>query len=574
MLEVREKFTQDLQQSEERFRVAFRSSPDALSITRLNDHTFLEVNDGFVTKSGWTREEILGKTAEELNLWKWPHERQKLFRELTNTVQCPEMESEFISKDGRTWVGVLTAHLISVDGETCVLSTTRDLTERNMSIELIHNLSFFDPLTGLPNRRLFLDRLQDAINFCCVNKKFGFLILVNIDGFKTINDALGHDEGDQMLKVVASRLQDCVRESGHLSRIGGDEFAVLIGDVSSNQENAELLALDVSKKIHIAFKESYRLNFSEHHRTVSLGVAFIGGEQESAREPMRRADLAMNHAKFDGRNTTRIFEPFMLLKHSANASMEELLFQAVEANQLILHYQTQVTNDGNVLGVEVLVRWNDPHHGWIPPAEFIPLAEQTGLIIPLGLWVLETACKKIAEWEQSASLSQLIVAVNVSARQFNQNNFVQQLQEILVVSGANPERLKLELTESALISSVTDLSAKMRELKALGIGFALDDFGTGYSALSYLKQLPFDQLKIDRSFVKDILTDQNDKAIAKMIISLAVSLNLSLIAEGVETEEQRQLLVSLGCNCFQGYLFSKPVPFTELVALVNKQTSL
>lgn len=574
MLDVREKYIQNLQQSDDRFRIAFRASPDAYSIARLNDYTFLEVNDGFVNKSGWSRSEIIGKTAEELNIWKWPHERQRLIRELHNRGECTGMESEFISKDGRTWVGVLSAHLIVIEGDYCILSTTRDLTERNNSLELIHNLSFFDSLTSLPNRRVFMDRLQQVINVCVSNKILGALILLNIDSFKTINDAHGHDEGDLMLKEVGKRLQDCSRKGEYLARIGGDEFAILIENMGSDQEHAEMMVLEACKKIHFVLKEPYHLNYSHNHCTVSLGVTFVGAEYEIAREPLRRADLAINHAKFDGRNTTRMFEATMLLKHSANASMEESLFNAIVTKQLTLHYQPQLTSDGSVFGVEALVRWNDPQRGWVAPSEFIPLAEQTGLILPLGQWVLETACSQIAQWDQSDNLSQLTVAVNVSARQFHQKDFVEQLKEILDKSGARPDRLKLELTESTLISNIADLCTKMRDINALGIGFALDDFGTGYSALSYLKQMPFDQLKIDRSFIKDILVDQNDRAIAKMIITLAFSLNLGVIAEGVETEEQRQLLVELGCNFFQGFLFCGPVSLADLTIFVNKKVNL
>jgi len=576
MLDTRESATQQLRQSEERFKTAFRTSPDALSITRLDDHRFLEVNDGFISKSGWSRDEIVGKTADELNLWKWPHDRQKLVRAIQNHGECRDMESEFVSKDGRIWVGVISAQLIVLEGAPCILSSTRDLTERNMSLELIHNLSFFDPLTGLTNRRLFIDRLQQSITASLINKKRGAVVLVNIDSFKTINDSLGHDDGDLLLKEVAKRLQGCLKAGDTLARFGGDEFVILMNDMGDEQESLESNTLQACQNIHLALSQPYYLSCSEHHRSASIGITFIGAENENAREPLRRVDLAMDSAKKSGRNTLRIFNPEMQLTLNARSSMEEKLLMAIKTNQLSMLYQVQVTDKGHIVGAEALVRWNDPQRAGAPisPSEFTPLAEETGLILPLGQWVLETACHQIAEWDKNPALSHLIVAVNVSARQFYQIDFVDQVRSTLKRTGAKPERLKLELTESTLISNIADLRSKMEKLKALGISFALDDFGTGYSALAFLKQLPLDQLKIDRSFVRNILIDPNDKAIAQMIIALANSMKLGVIAEGVETSEQRQVLLEIGCNHFQGFLFSSPVSVDEFMALFGGQRGI
>lgn len=573
MLDARERAIQTLQQSEERFRIAFRTSPDALSITRLDDHRFIEVNDGFILKSGWSRQEIVGRTAEELNLWKWPHERQKLVRAIKERGECAEMEAEFISKDGRVWAGVVLAQLIVLEGAPCILTTTRDLTERNMSLELIHNLSFFDTLTGLPNRRMFIERLQRSITASQINKNLGALVLIDIDGFKTINDTLGHDEGDLLLKEMTKRLQECTRPGDTLARIGGDEFAILMNDVGVQKDSAQLKVLAECQKIQIILRKPYLLSGSEHHRTASIGITFIGVDHENAREPLRRADLAMDHAKIAGRNTLKIFEPSMQVSLNARVSMEESLVMAIESNQLELHYQPQISDVNSVIGAEALVRWNDPKSGAIPPSVFIPLAEETGLIIPLGQWVLEAACAQIARWENDPEMSHLVIAVNVSVRQFHQDDFVEQVKLTLARTGARADRLKLELTESILISNAADLQDKMNTLKALGVSFALDDFGTGYSALAYLKLLPLDQLKIDRSFVRDILIDPNDYAIAKMVVALAESMGLSVIAEGVETEEQRHVLAGIGCHSYQGYLFSGPIPqdvFKKMMGQLGK----
>ena len=570
MLDARELAVLALKQSEERFRTAFRTTPDALAISRLDDGLFIEVNDGFIPQSGWSREEILGKTSIELNIWRWPNERQKLISAIRECGSCTNLEAEFISKDGRIWTGIVSAHLIVLDGMPCILSVTRDLTESRKSQDLIHNLSFSDLLTGLPNRRLFMDRLEQAIVANIKNETIGALIFVDIDDFKSINDALGHEKGDLLLHEVAKRLNTCVRFGDTVARLGGDEFVILIPDLERQGQHAYEETRLRCQHILSELNKPYQLSQVTHHRTACIGVTLLGAQGgRDAYESLQRVEIAMHHAKAAGRSKLYFFEPKMQAAVDAKLSLEEHLRHAIEQKQLVLHYQAQVTAAGDVIGAEALVRWNHPARGHISPAEFIPLAEETGLIVPLGYWVLETACEQIALWEQSAKMSDLFVAVNVSARQFLHDDFVKDIQRVLEQFGIKPGRLKLEMTESILIANPTDVIARMNTLKELGIVFSLDDFGTGYSSLSYLKRLPLNQLKIDQSFVRDILDSTSDAGIVKMIIALAASMNLDVVAEGVENERQRKMLADLGCGIYQGYLFSRPITALEFEKFVH-----
>ncbi len=393
----------------------------------------------------------------------------------------------------------------------------------------------------------------------------GALLFVDLDHFKTVNDTLGHVTGDLLLEQVAQRLCACVRDGDTVARLGGDEFVVMLGDLSENEVDAANQAEMVGGKILDSLNQSYQLGRHLHHSTPSIGVTLFGGErQESLEEPLKRADLAMYQAKAAGRNNLRFFDPRMQAVVMARATLELELREALAQQQFVLHYQAQVAGQtADVTGVEALVRWVHPQRGLVSPVEFISLAEETGAILPLGQMVLDIACAQLASWSRRPDLAQLTIAVNVSARQFHQDDFVQRVLCSLQQTGANPQRLKLELTESVLVENVEQTCAKMNALKALGVGFSLDDFGTGYSSLSYLKRLPLDQLKIDQSFVRDILTEGNDAAIARMVIVLAESLGLAVIAEGVETAAQRDFLASQGCHAYQGFLFARPLPVAE-----------
>jgi diguanylate cyclase (GGDEF)-like protein/PAS domain S-box-containing protein len=434
-----------------------------------------------------------------------------------------------------------------------------DITERKQAEAEIGRLTFYDALTRLPNRGLLLDRLKQALSSSTRNQRYGALLLIDLDNFRTLNDTLGTDIGDQLLQQVALRLSTCIREGDTVARLGGDEFVVMLENLSEQVQESAAQAKNVGEKIIAALNPIYSLASCEHHSTASIGVTLFMNHQGPMDELLKRADLAMLQAKAAGRNSLRFFEPEMQAAVTARAALEADLREAVQKEQFLLYYQAQVVGDGRLTGVEALLRWQHPRRGLVSPAEFIPLAEETGLILPLGQWVLQTACTQLALWASQPQRAQLTVGVNVSAHQFHHRDFVAQVLAVLDQTGANPQRLKLELTESLLVSNVEDVIAKMTALKARGVGFSLDDFGTGYSSLSYLKRLPIDQLKIDQSFIRDILTDPNDAAIAKMIIALAESMGLAVIAEGVELEAQRDFLARQGCYAYQGYLFSRPL---------------
>ena len=445
-----------------------------------------------------------------------------------------------------------------------------DISERKAAELEINNLAFYDPLTQLPNRRLLLERLKHALISSARSKKCGALLFIDLDNFKTLNDTHGHDSGDALLQQVAARLISCVRQDDTVARLGGDEFVVLLEDLSNEMAEAAAIAKCVSEKILNSLNQSYLIENNFRYSTPSIGVTLFIDHQESVEELLKRADMAMYEAKSAGRNTVRFFDQKMQDILMTKAALEDDLRRAILKEEFQLYYQPQVISSGQLIGVEALLRWKHTLHGFISPADFIPLAEECGLIIPLGHWVLETACKQIVSWANSAEMNNLTIAVNVSAKQFYQPNFVEEVLTVLKITGANPLRLKLELTESILVEDIEDIIIKMTLLRAVGVSFSLDDFGTGYSSLSYLKRLPLDQLKIDQGFVKNILIDSNDAAIAKMVVALGLSLNLNVIAEGVELEAQRDYLARLGCHAYQGYLFSRPLPLNELEKLYNK----
>ena len=445
-----------------------------------------------------------------------------------------------------------------------------DVTDLRLASAEIENLAFYDPLTHLPNRRLLIDRLEQTMASSSRTGKEGALLFIDLDHFKTLNDTLGHDIGDLLLQQVAQRLTSCVREGDTVARLGGDEFVLMLADLSEQAVDAVSQVETVAKKILDALNQVYRLALHEYRSTPSIGVTLFRGHDCAIDELLKQADIAMYQAKRAGRNTVRMFDPTMQAAISARSAMELDLRNALLEREFVLYYQPQVEASGRVIGAEALLRWHHPERGLVSPAEFIPLAEETGLILPLGQWVLETACTQLASWAAISVTSHLSLAVNVSARQFSMPNFVPEVLAVIEQSGVPPTQLKLELTESLLLENAEDVIAKMLALKERGVSFSLDDFGTGYSSLSYLKRLPLDQLKIDRSFVRDILIDPNDAAIARTIVALGQSLGLAVIAEGVETEAQRDFLAANGCMTYQGYLFSHPLPKEEFEAFVRR----
>ena len=435
--------------------------------------------------------------------------------------------------------------------------------ERQIAHEQIQKLAFFDQLTSLPNRILLLDRLRQAMAASDRSGSHGAILFIDLDNFKTLNDTLGHDMGDLLLKHVGERLGACLRAADTVARLGGDEFVVMLTELSAGDREAAAQVEVVGNKILGALSHTYDLNAVPYRSTSSIGAALFKGSGTITDDLLKQADLAMYKAKAEGRNAFRFFDPTMQVVMLERAALEADLREAIRDGHLLLHYQAQVVGDGRVTGVEALARWPHPRRGMVSPAQFIPLAEDTGLILPLGQWVLQTACTQLAIWANHPDTAHLTIAVNVSAHQFSQSDFVDQVLAILNTTGASPLRLKLELTESLLVANVGQVVEKMFALKAKGIGFSLDDFGTGYSSLAYLKRLPLDQLKIDQSFIRDVLTDPNDASIARTIIALAHSLNLGVIAEGVETMAQRDFLASSGCHAYQGYFFSRPLPLRD-----------
>ena len=445
-----------------------------------------------------------------------------------------------------------------------------DLSERKAAEEEATYLAYYDPLTGLPNRRMLLDQVRQAMATSAQTGRCGALLMLDLDHFKTINETRGHDWGDMLLRQVAERLRACTHEEHTVARHGDDEFMVVLEALADNAADAAVQAQEAAQRIQAALRAPYMLGGEPWHATVSMGAAIFQGLGESVDDLLKRADLAMYQAKAAGRDTLQFYDPRIQAVVHARAALEADMRAGLEQGQFELFYQAQMDH-GRITGCECLLRWRHPRDGFVSPAAFVPLAEETGLILPLGEWVLQTACRQLAAWARQPALAHLTLAVNVSPRQFHQAAFVSQVLAALAGSGADARHLKLELTEGLLLQDVEDTIAKMVQLKGYGVGFSLDDFGTGYSSLSYLKRLPLDQLKIDQGFVRDVLTDPNDATIARTIVALGTSLGLHVIAEGVETEAQREFLERSDCHAWQGYLLSRPLPVAEFEALVLRQ---
>lgn len=441
--------------------------------------------------------------------------------------------------------------------------------ERGRLTTELNNLAFYDTLTGLPNRRLLVDRLRRAFAASQRGGQDGALMYIDLDKFKDLNDTLGHDFGDLLLQQTAQRLESCMRKNDTVARLGGDEFVILLEDLGQQPIEAALQAKAVGDKILAVVNQPYLLVTHEYHITLSIGATLFSDHATSAEELLKRADIAMYQAKKAGRNTLRFFNQKMQDVINARTSLEDDLRKALESQEFQLYYQIQVDNLHRPFGVEALIRWIHPDRGLVSPAQFIPLAEESGLILSIGKTVLETACSRLKAWQQDALTRDLILAVNISAVQFHQAEFVAEVQSLVQSHAIIPTRLKLEITESVLLKNVESAIATMSALKDIGVRFSLDDFGTGYSSLQYLKRLPIDQLKIDQSFIRNIATDNSDKAIVCAIIAMAHSLDLDVIAEGVETDDQRQFLLDKNCTHYQGYLFGKPEPIEQFEALLR-----
>jgi diguanylate cyclase (GGDEF)-like protein/PAS domain S-box-containing protein len=525
---------------------------------------------------GYAVQEMVGQNMHDLTHYQhangdaYPRHECPSFLTSLGGGSCQRDDEVFWRKDGTAFP----VRYVTYPGvENGSIVTFTDITQRKAAENEIRHLALYDPLTGLPNRQLLVDQLEHALAVCARTRSGGALLFIDLDNFKTINDTLGHEQGDQLLQRVGERLLACVRTSDTVARFGGDEFVVMVEDLGQNPHEAAAKARCTGEQILAALNRPYLLSGAVHFSSPSIGITLFNDQHADVGEQLKRADLAMYQAKAAGRNTLRFFDPDVQTAITERAALEVDMRQGLERDEFLLHYQPQVDGNGRPTGAEALVRWRHPRRGLVSPAEFIPLAEETGLILPLGQWVLESACTRLASWGARSDTAGLTMAVNVSARQFRHPDFVRQVLAVVERTGANPCRLKLELTEGLLIDNVDDTVAKMIALKAQGVGFSLDDFGTGYSSLAYLKRLPLDQLKIDRSFVRDVLADANDATIARTIITLGQSLGLSVIAEGVETEAQRDFLAQHNCDAFQGYLFSPPVPADLIDAFMRTWAS-
>lgn len=570
----RRQMERDQKESDATFRRLFEDSSDAILLID-STGVFVECNQAALNLLKMTRKQFLLLPPARISTEFQPDGRR-------SEESAPEMIALAYSKglhrfdwtcvnsEGGEFIVEVSLMPISIKGQTMLHTTWRDITARKNAENEINSLAFYDPLTDLPNRRMLFDRLKHCQVSSSLSEKYGALLLIDLDNFKSLNDTNGHDIGDMLLQQVAQRLVTCARADDTVARLGGDEFILILADLSVNRDEAATQVEGVARKIFDSLNTTYQLGNIGHRGTASMGATLFLGNHTSVDELLKQADLAMYKSKEAGRNTLRFFDPVMQTIVLQRAALEMALRTAFDKHQFLLHYQAQVLGEGRVTGVEVLLRWQHPERGMISPLDFIPLAEETGLIIPLGNWVLETACVELHGWSSQPDLAHLTVAVNVSAKQIREPDFIDTVLAIIRKTGANPHRLKLELTESLLVDNVEDIIEKMSALKVRGIGFSLDDFGTGYSSLSYLKRLPLDQLKIDQSFVRDALIDPNDAAIARTIVALAEALGLSVIAEGVETKAQKDLLAKQGCHAYQGYLFSRPLPLKEFERFVRQ----
>ena len=531
----------------------------------------LRVNPAFTRLTGYSAEEAIGKTTK---LLKSGHHEPHFYQQMWGMLQEKGFwQGEILNrhKEGQLFSALMTITAVSTPerGITHYVSSFIDITEDKETEAAIHRLAYYDPLTGLPNRRMLYDRLGQTLASTGRSGRYGAVFFIDVDNFKALNDTRGHDAGDQLLIGIAQRLQGIVREGDTVARQGSDEFVVLLEDLGAEVDAAATLAKHLGDKLNAAINQRFILNEHSYQCRISVGVSLFH-ELLTVQDLLKQADLALNQAKNAGRNCLHFFDPAMQAALDLRSALESELQTALQLDQLQLYYQPQVDAACRVTGVEALLRWQHPQRGLVPPMAFIAIAEDTGLILPIGLWVLQTACAQLKTWATDANTCALQVGVNVSARQFRQAEFVAQVQAVIQASGINPARLQLELTESMVLEDIDDTIVKMLAIKKLGVSFSMDDFGTGYSSLSYLAQLPLDQLKIDQSFVRHLPGSAKAEPIVRAIITLGQGLNMNVIAEGVETREQYQFLMTQGCQNFQGYFFGRPMPIADVNLFLNK----
>ena len=540
---------------------AFESS-EGMMVTD-SKGVILKVNQAFTRITGYPADEAVGQTPRMLSsgrhdatfyqtMWYTIEQDGSWSGEIWNRRKNGEVYPEHLS---------ITAVRDKAGEISNFVAALTDITLSKAASDEIRSLAFYDPLTRLPNRRLLMDRLRQSLAASAMHSRHGALVFIDLDNFKTLNDTMGHNVGDLLLQQAGARLQGCLRQGDTVARLGGDEFVVLLEGMSGDPLEAAAQTEALCGKILAELNRPYILDGHQCYSTPSLGATlFHRGYPSQPDELLMQADIAMYQAKQAGRNAMRFFDQHMQDSITTRAKLEESLRQAVERRQFELYYQVQVDHHGKASGAEALIRWIQPDGGFVSPASFIPLAEESGLILAIGDWVLETACAQLQRWQGDPVTADLLLAINVSASQFHQRDFCERLQDAVRRYAINASRLKLELTEGVLLENIEETIASMQQLKDVGVQFSLDDFGTGYSSLQYLKRLPLRQLKIDQSFVRDLVSDASDQAIVSTIIAMAHALQLDVIAEGVETQEQRELLEQLGCRRYQGYLYSRPLP--------------
>jgi diguanylate cyclase (GGDEF)-like protein/PAS domain S-box-containing protein len=559
-------------QAEREVRIAATAFESQEGMIITDEHAnILRVNKAFTDISGYTSAEVIGRNPRLLSSGRHDQRFYEAMWRSINSTGSWVGEIWNRRKDG----GVFPEHLTITSVKDAAgkvinyVGSLTDITQRKQSEEEIQRLAFYDHLTLLPNRRLFMDRLRQSIASGIRNQRTGALLFIDMDNFKNLNDTLGHDYGDLLLQQIAGRLKDCVREGDTVARLGGDEFVILLEDMSGSLDDAVPQVEAIGRKVLEALGQPYNLNGTRYSSTPSIGVTLVKDQQIAADDFLKQADIAMYQAKKAGRNTLRFFDQEMQEAINRRAALESDLRNALERDQIRLYYQVQKTSQDKVVGAEALIRWAHPERGMVSPAVFVPLAEETGLILPIGKKVIEMACAQLKKWDQDARTRNLTIAVNVSAKQFHQPGFAGLVEQAIGRHDINPSRLKLELTESLLLHNIEETVQTMSALNLVGVQISLDDFGTGYSSLQYLKRLPLDQLKIDQSFVRDIAEIGGHLAIVQTIIAMADSMGLDIIAEGVETEKQRKLLLKSGCTHFQGYLFGKPMPIEQFEAALD-----
>ena len=564
----------DRKQAEREVRIAAAAfeSQDGMLITDANA-VIQRVNNAFSEITGYAPEEVVGRNPNLLSSGR--HDESFYAAMWKSLTQTGAWTGEIWNrrKNGEIYPEHLTITAVKDrDGRVInYVASLADITMRKKSEAEIQRLAYYDHLTNLPNRRLFMERLHQALVSSGRRKWGGALLFIDLDNFKNLNDTQGHAVGDLLLQQVAGRLTSCIREGDSVARLGGDEFVVLLEELNEHPIAASEQAKAIAEKIIAVLSETYRLAVHEYVCTASIGITLFLGREQEAEALLRQADIAMYQSKHAGRNALRFFDQKMQESLNARAALEAELRRALERGQLKPYYQVQVNAKGRPEGVEVLLRWLHPELGPVPPAQFIPLAEETGMIVQIGAWVLDAACAQIKQWEGKPPFGNLVVAVNISAEQFYQPGFEGEVQAAIRKHDINPMLLKLELTESLAMEDIESAIRKMHALKELGVSFSLDDFGTGYSSLSYLKRLPLDQIKIDQSFVRNITNDNADKVMVMAITGLGMNFELNIIAEGVETEAQFKLLHRCGCETFQGYLFSKPLPVEQFEEWVRRR---